>query len=166
MECQIKPNGNLGIYGRYFDYSESDFQMTSLEAERYDDFKIYGNGIDYYIYTSRIRSEEGGTVQSSAFLAELDLAGGETDMRVYSALNDFRVPSISQTGSLNKLNSAGEFLLTIAQAEAEDRNLRISCGKRYGDLPDEIFCLRGGFFVGDARPPEGAERLIRTGQAA
>lgn len=120
MECQIKPNGNLGIYGRYFDYSESDFQMTSLEAERYDDFKIYGNGIDYYIYTSRIRSEEGGTVQSSAFLAELDLAGGETDMRVYSALNDFRVPSISQTGSLNKLNSAGEFLLTIAQAEAED----------------------------------------------
>lgn len=195
MECQIKPNGNLGIYGRYFDYSESDFQMTSLEAERYDDFKIYGNGIDYYIYTSRIRSEEGGTVQSSAFLAELDLAGGETDMRVYSALNDFRVPSISQTGSLNKLNSAGEFLLTIAQAEAEDSptyhltidgkaveipsNLEVfydldTSGGIYaylaesgtGIYPDEIFCLRGGFFVGDARPPEGAERLIRTGQAA
>lgn len=120
MECQILPNGNLGIYGRYYDYSESDFIMTSLETERFDDFKIYGDGIDYYIYTAKIRNDEGGAVQSSAFLAQLSADGSVADLKVYSALNDFRVPSISQTGSLNKLDAGGNFILTIAQAKAAD----------------------------------------------
>lgn len=120
MECQIRPDGNLAVYGRYFDYSESDFILNSLAAERYDDFKIYGNGIDYYVYTGKIRTDEGGTVQSSAFLVQLDPQGGEIDMKVYSALNDFRVPSISQTGSVNKLDADGNFILTLAQAHAAD----------------------------------------------
>ena len=142
MDCQMKPNGNIGIYGRYFDYSESDFILTSLEPERYDDFKIYGNGIDYYIYTTKIRNDEGGAVQSSAFLAELDPQGSEVDLKVYSALNDYRVPSIAQTGSLNKMDEDGNFLLTIAQAKtAESDEYYLSMGGTSAIIPNYLNIL-------------------------
>lgn len=153
MDCQMKPNGNIGIYGRYFDYSESDFILTSLEPERYDDFKIYGNGIDYYIYTTKIRNDGGGAVQSSAFLAELDPQGSEVDLKVYSALNDYRVPSIAQTGSLNKMDEDGNFLLTIAQAKtAESDEYYLSMGGTSAIIPNYLNILydldqSGGVFV-------------------
>ena len=44
------------------------------------------------------------------------MAGNEKNVNVYSVLNDYRVPSISQEKSLNKLNAEGEFILTSAQA--------------------------------------------------
>lgn len=122
MECQLKPNGDILIYGRYFDYSESDFVMTSLDVDRYDDLKIYGNGSDYFIYTQKIKNDEGGAVQSSAFIAELGMQqGNEINMKAYSALNDYKVPSISQEGSLNKLNKNGDFILTLAYTQVPDK---------------------------------------------
>ena len=120
MECQIKPNGNIAIYGRFFDYSQSDVILNSMETDQFEDFKLFGNGSNYYIYTKKIRNDEGGNVQSSAFITELTPEGGEVSMNVYSALNDFRVPSISQERSLNKMNRTGEFVLTLAQANPAD----------------------------------------------
>lgn len=119
MECQMLPSGNIGIYGRYFDYSESDVILSSLAPEKYEEFKMYGHGSDYYIYTGSVMRDTGESVQSSAFITEISTDGKEIDTKVYSALNDFRVPSILQSGALNKLDSDGNFMLTIARAAAE-----------------------------------------------
>ena len=115
-ECQINKEGNLALYGRFYDYSKSDVIMTTLEVQRIDEFKIYGHGSNYYIYTKKIQNDDGEKVQSSVFLAELDAQGMEKEMTVYSALNDYRVPSIAREKSLDKLNDKGEFILTLAQA--------------------------------------------------
>lgn len=115
-ECQLDNNGNLLLYGSFYDYSKSDLVMTTLDEETIDDFKIYGHGNNYHIYTPNDVTDEEGFARPSVFIAKLDMAGNEKNVNVYSVLNDYRVPSISQEKSLNKLNSAGEFVLTSAQA--------------------------------------------------
>lgn len=116
MECQMNSNGNLMLYGRFYDYSESDLVMTTLDEQTIKDFKMYGHGISYYIYTKESTENNDGIARPSTFIAEMDLKGNEKKVNVYSALNDYRVPSISQEKSLDKLNSNGEFILTTAQA--------------------------------------------------
>lgn len=116
MECQIS-SGNLAVYGRYFDYSKSEVIMTILNNKRFEEFTIYGHGVDYYIYTTDPGHEDGAAVQASLFMSVLDKDGSEMEMTVYSSLNDFRVPSLSQEGSLNKLNAKGEFMLTSAHSK-------------------------------------------------
>lgn len=116
MECQINNDGNLLLYGRFYDYSKSDLVMTTLDVQTVEDFKTYGHGISYHIYTADGEKNEEGFARPSVFIAELDMAGNEKNVNVYSVLNDYRVPSISQEKSLNKLNAEGEFILTSAQA--------------------------------------------------
>ncbi|MBE7058122.1 MAG: hypothetical protein E7387_03355 [Ruminococcaceae bacterium] len=115
-ECQFDNDGNLLLYGSFYDYSKSDLVMTTLDEGTIDDFKIYGHGNDYHVYTPNDVIDEDGFARPSVFIAKLDMAGNEKNVNVYSVLNDYRVPSISQEKSLNKLNSAGEFVLTSAQA--------------------------------------------------
>ena len=115
-ECQFDNDGNLLLYGSFYDYSKSDLVMTTLDEGTIDDFKIYGHGNNYHIYTPDDVIDEDGFARTSVFIAKLDMAGNEKNVNVYSVLNDYRVPSISQEKSLNKLNAAGEFVLTSAQA--------------------------------------------------
>ncbi len=116
MEIQQAPDGSIEIYGRYFDYSESDIILSSLAPDRFDELRLYGHGADYYIYTGSSLRDTGESVQSSAFITELDPDGNETETRVYSALNDFRVPSILNEKSLDKLDKDGKFRLAISRA--------------------------------------------------
>ena len=118
MECQINNDGQLALYGRFYDYNKSDVVMTTLDVSRIEEFKMHGHGNRYYVYTDKKINDDGASVQASAFLATLDESGNEKEMQVYSALNDYKVPSISKEHSLNKLNNNGEFLLTSAQATA------------------------------------------------
>ena len=115
-ECQINKDGNLLLYGSFYNYSKSDLVMTTLDEGTIDDFKIYGHGNAYHIYTPNDVIDEDGFARPSVFIEEIDMAGNEKNVNVYSVLNDYRVPGISQEKSLNKLNSAGEFILTSAQA--------------------------------------------------
>lgn len=121
-ECQINNNGNIVLYGRYYDYSESDVVLTSLDNSRFEEFERYGHGNDYYVYTGKESGKDGEVTQTSAFFAEMDSSGNEIEMTVYSALNDRRVPSISQEMSLNKLNADGNISLTLAQAASLNDN--------------------------------------------
>lgn len=160
MECQILPNGNIGIYGRYFDYSESDIILSYLPPERYDELKLFGHGSDHYIYTGSMFLNIGENVQSSAFISEINMDGEIVETQVYSALNDFRVPSILQTGALNKLNSNGKFMLTIARAADEaSSTYHLTIGDTSVEVPSDINVLysedqNGGIYVHMAESSE------------
>lgn len=153
MECQINNDGNLLLYGNFYDYSESDLVMTTLDEAKIDEFKVYGHGSRYHIYTGEEAKNTEGIAKTSAFIAEIDMLGNEKNINVYSALNDYRVPSISQEKSLDKLNENGEFLLTTAQAASlEADSYFLTIDKTTVEIPCNIRVLydvdkNGGVYV-------------------
>lgn len=138
-ECQINKDGNLAVYGNFYDYSQADIVMTTLETEMFEDIKSFGHGINYSIYTDKHKLNEDNTVKTSVFISEIDMEGNEKETKVYSALNDYRVPSISQEKSLNKLDANGDFVLTSAQtAGASEDTYFLSIGGIPSAVSDNV----------------------------
>lgn len=165
MECQINNEGQIALYGRYYDYNKADVVMTTLDVSRIDEFKIHGHGNQYYVYTDKKVNQEDATVQSSVFLATLDEFGNEISMQVYSALNDYRVPSISVEKSLNKLNSEGEILLTSAQATSlTNRSYFLTVNGESVEIPRNVHVIfdvdcTGGVFAYIAENSSGVYKM-------
>lgn len=165
-ECQINKDGNLALYGRFYDYSKSDVIMTTLDVRRIDEFKIYGHGCNYYIYTKGMQNDDGDIVRSSVFLAELDIQGIEKEMTVYSALNDYRVPSLAREKSLNKLNNKGEFILTLAQAtDSSDDSYYLTVDGTTVEIPCHLSVYydidnKGGIYTYIAENSVGVYKMV------
>lgn len=165
MECQINNDGQLALYGRFYDYNKSDVVMTTLDVSRIEEFKMHGHGNRYYVYTDKKINDDGASVQASAFLATLDESGNEKEMQVYSALNDYKVPSISKEHSLNKLNNNGEFLLTSAQATASsDGSYFLTINGESVEIPSNVHVVfdvdcSGGVFTYLAENSSGVYKM-------
>ncbi len=151
MECQITPEGNLKIYGRYFDYRYSPVILNSLETGQYNEYKLYGHGANYFIYDN-VSKVSFDVMESSIFISEFDKDGNEKDVILFSAINDFRVPSISQEMSLDKLDENGNFELTLARISPERDSYFLSINGTAIEIPSNIILYydtdeAGGLFV-------------------
>lgn len=153
MECQITPQRSIMIYGRFFDYSESDIILSYLAPEKYEELKLYGHGADYYIYSGVSPVNTGENVPSSAFITEIDFNGEEKSTDVYSALNDYVVPSILHEKSLNKLDKDGKFILAVSRAFDETSDTyHITIDGTSAEIPSDIKIMytvdtKGGIYV-------------------
>lgn len=165
MECQINSVGMLALYGRFYDYNKSDVVMTTLDVSRFDEFKLYGHGNQYYVYTDKKLSGDDAVVQSSVFMTTLDDEGNETNMVVYSALNDYRVPSVAKEKSLNKLNAEGEFRLISSQVTTLSKNSYfLSINNETIEIPQNVHIIfdvdcNGGIFAYMAENSTGIYKM-------
>ena len=137
MECQFTEENHLKIFGRYFDYSNANVKMSSLEVNQYNEFGLFGHGADYYIYDNTPMNGA-NIVQSSVFISEIDLQGNEINVQLYSSVNDYRVPSLAQQMSIDKMDKDSSFVLTLARVSPEKDSYFLSANEEVAEIPLNI----------------------------